>query len=241
MELFICVQATTSNQQRVNMASPPAQVNLKIFLGNLLEDLDAFIEYVLCEDPTELCHLGYCEHCPKKDQLQALFDHLEDTISYRQWIKTDYMDFKIIQESKQEFTDRFKTLIPKMITHHFVYRNQKQFLKELKLQMNSFPNAGVMTVDFGQNYSFVVQNAVQGFHWTNTQATIHPFVLHFSMLVNGIPEIRHKTYFVISDEKRHDATVFHIFRQRVIELIKNDFPSLTKLYYESDGKLKHNY
>ena len=39
------------------------------------------------------------------------------------------------------------------------------------------PDSKSYTVaDFSENYSFVLQDAAQGFHWNNAQATMHPFV-----------------------------------------------------------------
>ena len=32
--------------------------------------------------------------------------------------------------------------------------------------------------DFAENYSFMVQDEVQGFHWNNAQATLHPFLIY---------------------------------------------------------------
>ena len=32
---------------------------------------------------------------------------------------------------------------------------------------------------FAENYSFIVQDAVQGHHWNNSQATLHPFAVYF--------------------------------------------------------------
>ena len=36
-----------------------------------------------------------------------------------------------------------------------------------------------MMPDFSENYSFVLQDATQSFHWNNSQATIHPFVAYY--------------------------------------------------------------
>ena len=36
-----------------------------------------------------------------------------------------------------------------------------------------------MLADFAENYSMGVQDAVQGWHWTKQQWTIHPFVLYY--------------------------------------------------------------
>ena len=34
--------------------------------------------------------------------------------------------------------------------------------------------------DFSENYSFIVQDAVQGYHWNNSQVTLHPFVYYYT-------------------------------------------------------------
>ena len=57
----------------------------------------------------------------------------------------------------------------------------------------------MLTVDFSENYSFVLQDAAQGFHWNNSQATLHPFVAYY--LDSG--EIHHVSYVVISDCFHH--------------------------------------
>ena len=31
--------------------------------------------------------------------------------------------------------------------------------------------------DFAENYKFMVQDEVQGFHWNNLQCTLHPVVI----------------------------------------------------------------
>ena len=33
--------------------------------------------------------------------------------------------------------------------------------------------------DFSENYSFVLQDEIQAFHWNNGSVTIHPFVCHY--------------------------------------------------------------
>ena len=49
---------------------------------------------------------------------------------------------------------------------------------ESKLNLQS----GVFQViaDFSENYSFVLQDEAQGFHWNNSQATLHPFVVYYT-------------------------------------------------------------
>jgi hypothetical protein len=37
----------------------------------------------------------------------------------------------------------------------------------------------IILMDFSENYSFIVQDAVQGFHWENSQVAVHPFVVYY--------------------------------------------------------------
>ena len=41
------------------------------------------------------------------------------------------------------------------------------------------PGEAVVIGDFSENYTFVIQDAVQGYHWSNDQVTLHPFVAYF--------------------------------------------------------------
>jgi hypothetical protein len=53
-------------------------------------------------------------------------------------------------------------------------------MKEIKSSLQ----AGEIIVleDFSENYSFIIQDAAQGFHSNNQQATIHPSVSYFKNL-----------------------------------------------------------
>ena len=42
----------------------------------------------------------------------------------------------------------------------------------------------VLLGDFAENFTFVMQDEVQSYHWNNAQATIHPFVCYW--LENGV-------------------------------------------------------
>jgi hypothetical protein len=54
---------------------------------------------------------------------------------------------------------------------------QSKFLSELKSTIK--PSECVVLWDFAENYSFILQDEVQGYHWNNAQATIYPFAIFF--------------------------------------------------------------
>ena len=38
----------------------------------------------------------------------------------------------------------------------------------------------IILIDFVENYSFLVQDAIQSFYWQNQQATLHPFEVYYN-------------------------------------------------------------
>ena len=92
----------------------------------------------------------------------------------------------------------------------------------------------LVTADFSENYSFILQDAAQGFHWNNSQATLHPFVAYY--LDSG--EIHHVSYVVISDCLHHDTVAVHLFQRSFIAFLKELLPTRLhpkKISYFSDG------
>ena len=99
-------------------------------------------------------------------------------------------------------------------------------------------------MDFAENYSFHVQNAIQAHYWANTQATRHPYVIYFSQ--NG--KQNHDSFVIISEKLTHDTSSVHLFNSKVIEYLKQKFgyKNIKKIYYFTDGaasqyKNKYNF
>lgn len=181
--------------------------------------------------PTEECYLGYCEICPNEIQWEELLKYSSGcTITYDYWNKNE-LTTRI--DEHDVFEEYFMKEFSKFPTHEYVYQQQKEFIKSLKTGPLENGTSCVLTVDFGENYEFVVQNAVQLYHWNNRQATIHPFCLYAPTDVAGKSE--YKTYFIISDDLCHDATAFHCFRVQVVQKIKEQYPQIRNIDYVSDG------
>ena len=88
------------------------------------------------------------------------------------------------------------------------------------------------SADFSENYAFVVQDAVQGFHWNNTQATIDPFVVYYKE--SG--EDRHLSFGIISDCLHHDTVAVYLYQKRLIAHLRETLTlSPKQIFYFSDG------
>ena len=113
-------------------------------------------------------------------------------------------------EDKEEFADDFITflldMLYKLTEHHFIAKSQNQYLEDLKASLK--PNQRIIILDFADNFSFVVQDAAQAFHWNNTQATIHAFVVH-DKSNNG--DLCHRAFACISEHMTHNTVAVYVF------------------------------
>ena len=58
--------------------------------------------------------------------------------------------------------------------HDFIAKQQSHYCTERK---ETLQDGDVLVIgDISEKYSFVLQDAAQGYHWNNAQATLHPFV-----------------------------------------------------------------
>ena len=88
-------------------------------------------------------------------------------------------------------------------------------------------------MDFAENYSFIIQDAVQGFYWQNSQATFHPFAVNYRDLPTH--ELRSGSYCAISGHLKHNQTTVHCFLTKLLSLIRNNLPYITSIKYFTDG------
>lgn len=121
--------------------------------------------------------------------------------------------------------------LPKLLVHDFVSTQQAQYFRNSKdsLKEGEF----IVTLDFSENYAFVVQEAVQGFHWNNNQATVHPFVIYYQN--QETKKLEHISYVGVSDCLEHDTVAVFMFQQKMIQCLKQAFPIVNTIKYFSDG------
>jgi len=106
--------------------------------------------------------------------------------------------------------------------HHFIAKAQASYLRTIKKNLEG--DQAVIMLDFAENCSFVVQDAVHGFHWNNAQATLHPFLIY----CKSAGELQCSSLCVISDSLKHDTTTVHGFISTLISYIKVEFSFLNK-------------
>ncbi|KAL5459789.1 hypothetical protein EMCRGX_G033165 [Ephydatia muelleri] len=151
-----------------------------------------------CNPPNIDCHFGNCNQCtgtePLHKSLQAAFDkHSIDTVEFKQWTSTDRATLETRVLQVDEFVDCFNTMMKKLVVHDFTAKMQSSFMQQKKESLNE--GEFLVIADFSENFSFVVQDEVQSFHWNNSSATVHPFVCYYREKEN----LKSLCYIIISE------------------------------------------
>ena len=126
--------------------------------------------------------LHSCIQCPGRPQLRKALEKIlddndfdvDDSIKCKQWIHTDGTKLIDMQLLVSEFIDMFLEKFDLLCRHHFIANAQSEFFQSTKETLPS--DTFIIPLDFTENYRFLVQDPLQGYHWENSHATLHHFV-----------------------------------------------------------------
>lgn len=200
-----------------------------------------FLCKITCNPPTTNCNLNKCQHCKTnivklEETLKKYFeDEGIDQITYKLWLTVDRTTLETVIKKSDDFVATYLEKLEKLLQHDFIAKQQSLYLKKLK--ESELSETAIIIADFAENYSFILQDAVQGFHWTNSQATIHPFIVYhkFETEADETPNLKHENFVIVSDTLRHDTNTVHCFQRKVLDFLKIKFPLLKKVVYFTDG------
>ena len=66
----------------------------------------------------------------------------------------------------EEYINLLSEKVFELCEHRFISEAQSNFLKYKKETVSQ--NEAIILLDFAENYSFIIQDAVQRFHWENS-------------------------------------------------------------------------
>ena len=115
-----------------------------------------------------------CEKCPGIDKLR---DHLCDSLEtqadsdivYQQWNGTDRTTLISDSTSLHHLIDMIVSSIDTLTTHSYTAKAQSKYLK-MRME-NLDENSLICLGDFAENFTFVIQDEIQSYHWSKQQAT----------------------------------------------------------------------
>nr|CAH0100961.1 unnamed protein product [Daphnia galeata] len=166
--------------------------------------------------------------CPKADSLETyleeiISDESEDPITYKKWAQTDGTKLETVQTPRDDFIESLVIAVGNLTTHHYVARNQSAHFVKCKEELDY--ETCVLVSDFSENFSFNIQDSIQGYNWANDQATLLPFLGYMKMFEGTSVSV---SMVVISDHLTHDTLSVHSFLRPVLQYLKKLNPSLKK-------------
>ena len=193
------------------------------------------ISKVVCNPESKICMIHRCPKCPGKDDLLQYLQRLQlsgDQISFQQWVFTDRTTMISMIMEPFEFCEFVADKIDHLTSHSYIAKCQAKYLTHLKDNISKTPNTCIVLADFAENYSMVIQDAVQGWHWTKQQCTIHPIVMYYSD-EQGNSQVKSFAFF--SDDLEHDTGFVYQLQKLLCEYLHENFGFLTQIEYFSDG------
>ena len=120
--------------------------------------------------------------------------------------------------------------LDKITVHSFIARTQGKYLKQCKEDLKE--SKVIVLVDFAENYKFLVQDEIQGYHWNKSQCTLHPAVVYTKK--NG--QLEDHSICFISDHLNHDVDmVYQILKENSKHIIESINPQVKSVNYFSVG------
>lgn len=150
---------------------------------------------------------------------------------FKQWIiSSGRCSLETVVKQIPEFIEEFGFKLNELKAHHFISEMQSKFLKESKekLAQNEF----IVISDFAENYTFLVQDEIQAYHWANDQCTMHPFCIYFK---NEDNELQTVSLVVVAESLAHNYVSVYLFQMKLFEFLRSKFDAIDKVTFFSDG------
>ena len=204
---------------------------MELLLAPLNVTCQELFPLIICDIVNEECLVHRCSNCLKSNALlQDYMFHTtgdfddDDVIEFSQWTTADRSNLthhtETVNESKNIVIEQLHILI----AHSYISKCQSRYLKKLKSEIDS--SAVLFLGDFAENYQFVIQDEVQGFHWNNSQCTLHPVVTYYQ----ENDELKNISYCVISDDRKHDVALVYEVQKAILADLKCKLPRTINYY-----------
>lgn len=203
---------------------------------NPLKNASDCIALIQCNPPTEECNLRTCPHCPSIETFKELLfevfcDSDFDSVTFHQWLSVNRTcSLEKITKCAQDFVHLLAEQLDKLSPHSYIAKKQSEFLSQTQDSLKE--GEAIVLLDFSENYTLQIQNAVQSYYWHQKQTTLHVAVAVFRH--DG--KIVTRNYVSLSDYLKHDTAAVHLYMSKVIAHMKVDLPfTIHKIIYFSDG------
>lgn len=182
----------------------------------------------MCASPTDQCKKGECGNCPTRRTFSADALSLHD-IGDVELCLWDCGRLEKKSMTREAFADSCFWWVSRHIRHEFLKDAQRTAIRKEKQGVK--PRTVVFHFDFSENWTVVLPDAVQSYHWKKAQITIFTCVMTTS---KGA-----RSFGVISDDTRHDSAFAVFALSRIEEWLDENGPLYCESVYISDGASAH--
>ena len=105
--------------------------------------------------------------------------------------------------------------INKLTTHSYIAKCQARYLRQQKEKLTK--DCCIVLGDFAENYTFVIQDEIQNYHWCKTQCTLDPVALY---LLNENDQLKEKSFCFLSEDNEHDTGFVYEVQTQIVNYLK---------------------
>ena len=202
-------------------------VTLNKHVKTFPNEFQSFIELIVCDQNSEDCMLGVCSKCPTFTALKP-----KESISGITWWQWNFNENGRVE--KQEFTgeiincfQQLEKLYLYFLRHTYLKRKQSSAFKEEVESVQTDNEKVIIQVDFAENFTTQIQNAIHSSYWVSKQFTI------FTACVwerDGS-----HSYVVVSDYLLHDKYAVMTFLALLMDHVENNVKHFENYVFFSDG------
>ena len=138
----------------------------------------------------------------------------EFEIEFKQWTTTDRTELVHNALPADEFIEELCEKLDKITSHSYIAKSQAKYLADLKDNLKE--NEAIVLGDFAENYQFLIQDEVQGYHWSKKYCSLHPIVIYYK---SGM-ELIEKSLFVLSEDIDHNVSFVYKVLEATITYLK---------------------
>lgn len=231
-----CILADSAGTHSVCVCSIHQNVKLLLDAIKIEETYKDLIKFLVCDSENPNCMLRHCDKCPTDEKLSEILkqklDYLDDDdeIEYSQWMNTDRPDLVKQSVSVEEYITLLIKKLQALIPHSFISKCQAKSLKNMKENLTS--DKAILLMDFAENYTFVIQNEIQSYHWSRSGCTLHPVCIY---IINEENELKVLNHCFISDDMEHDVGFVYAVQKDIMAWLTQHYPQVRKVHYFTDG------
>ncbi|GBN36594.1 hypothetical protein AVEN_185511-1 [Araneus ventricosus] len=112
-----------------------------------------------------------------------------------------------------------------------LHKAQSKYSSKTKDEL--IEGTAIILVNFSENYTCIMQDAIQSVHWKKEQVTIHPFLAYVKDTAND--KLKPILMCVISDHLVHGTTIFWTFQKVIDQDLIKEVTQIKYIKYFSDG------